>query len=112
MIARHAGNRKIILSSFTPEICILLAIKQTAYPVFLISNIGKRPMADKEKRAKSLQVGVRFAKQWGLAGLVVAADALVLCPRLIGVVKSKGLMCGSYNGLNNKPENVEVRLGS
>lgn len=109
-IARFGGNRKIILSSFTPEICILLAIKQKAYPVFIISNIGKRPMADKEKRAKSLQVGMRFAKQWGLAGLVVAADALVLCPRLIGLVKSKGLICGSYNGLNNKPENVELQV--
>jgi glycerophosphodiester phosphodiesterase len=109
-MARFVGDRRIFFSSFTPEICILLAIKQQAYPVFFITNIGKRPMFDKEKRAKSLQVAVRFATQWGLAGLVVAADALVMCPRLISFVKSKGLICGSYNKLNNEPENVEVCL--
>lgn len=107
-IAHHGGNRNIILSSFTPEICILLAVKQKSYPVLFISNAGKRPLVDKEKRAGSLQVAVRFAKQWGLAGIVVAADSLVMCPRLIDFVKSQGLICGSYNGLNNQPANVEV----
>ncbi|KAF1998334.1 GDPD-domain-containing protein [Amniculicola lignicola CBS 123094] len=109
-IARFGGGRNIILSSFTPEICILLAIKQKSYPVLFITNAGKRPLSDKEKRAGSLQVAVRFAKQWGLAGIVAAADALVLCPRLIGFIKSHGLICGSYNGLNNEPANVELQV--
>lgn len=112
VIARFGGGRNIILSSFTPEICILLAIKQKSYPVLFITNAGKRPLSDKEKRAGSLQVAVRFAKQWGLAGIVVAADSLVMCPRLIGFIKSQGLICGSYNGLNNEPANVEVCLSS
>ena len=110
IIARFAGGRNIILSSFSPEICILLAIKQTAYPVLFITNAGKRPLSDKEKRAGSLQVAVRFAKQWGLAGVVAAADSLVLCPRLIGFVRSQELLCGTYNALNNEPVNVEVWL--
>lgn len=109
-LARNGGSRNIILSSFTPEICILLAVKQKSYPVLFISNAGKRPLVDKEKRAGSLQVAVRFAKQWGLAGIVVAADSLVMCPRLIDFVKSQGLVCGSYNALNNQPANVEVCL--
>ncbi|KAF2019458.1 GDPD-domain-containing protein [Aaosphaeria arxii CBS 175.79] len=109
-IARFGGGRKIILSSFTPEICILLAIKQKSYPVLFITNAGKRPLSDKEKRAGSLQVAARFAKQWGLAGIVVAADSLVMCPRLIEFVKSQGLICGSYNGLNNEPANVQIQV--
>ncbi|KAF2105267.1 Glycerophosphoryl diester phosphodiesterase family-domain-containing protein [Lophiotrema nucula] len=112
VIARYSGGRDIILSSFTPEICILLAIKQKSYPVLFITNAGKRPLSDKEKRAGSLQVAVRFAKQWGLAGIVVAADSLVMCPRLISFIKSQGLICGSYNGLNNEPANVEVQVNA
>ena len=75
-----------------------------------ITNAGKRPVTDRELRAGSLQVAVRFANQWGLAGIVLAADAFVMCPRLIAYTKSKGLVCGSYGPLNNVPGNVEVSL--
>ena len=76
--------------------------------MLFITNAGKRPITDKEQRAGSLQVAVRFATQWGLAGLVLASDVLVMCPRLVGYVKRKGLVCGSYGSLNNVPETVEV----
>ncbi|KAJ5973681.1 hypothetical protein N7481_010891 [Penicillium waksmanii] len=42
-IFHDARGRKIILSSFTPDICILLAIKQQSYPVMFITNAGKLP---------------------------------------------------------------------
>ncbi len=108
IISRLAGARSIILSSFTPEVCILLALKQKAYPVLFITNAGKRPIADKEQRTGSLQVAVRFASQWDLAGVMFASDAFVMCPRLVGYVKKKGLVCGSYGASNNVPERVEV----
>ena len=53
-IYRFGGNRTIILSSFTPEVCILLAIKQQTYPVMFITNAGKPPETDREMRAGSL----------------------------------------------------------
>jgi glycerophosphodiester phosphodiesterase len=109
-VAQFGGDRNIVLSSFTPDICIMLAVKQKSYPVLFITNAGKRPLSDKEKRAGSLQVALRFAKQWNLAGIVVAADSLVLCPRLIKFIKSRGVVCGSYNALNNEPKNVVVSL--
>ena len=74
----------------------------------LITNAGKRPVTDRELRAGSLQAAVRFANQWGLAGVVLAADAFVMCPQLAAYVKSRGLVCGSYGPLNNVPGNVEV----
>lgn len=107
---RYGGERKIILSSFTPEICILLAVKQKAYPVFFITNAGKVPISDMEVRATSLQVAVQFALRWNLAGVVFACEALLLCPRLVGFVKARGLVCATYGGLNNEPEMVTVRL--
>ncbi|KAB8215504.1 humps family-domain-containing protein [Aspergillus novoparasiticus] len=103
------GNKKrtIILSSFTPEICILLAIKQQTYPVMFITNAGKPPVTDREMRAASIQSAVRFAKRWNLSGLVFASEALVMCPRLVRYVQRSGLICGSYGSQNNIPENAK-----
>lgn len=107
-IHRHGGKRQIILSSFTPEICMLLSIKQKAYPVFFITNAGGLPMIDMERRAASVQIAVRFAQRWKLTGVVFACKPLLLCPRLVGYVKNKGLVCATYGTGNNVPENVRV----
>lgn len=109
-IERLAGQRKIILSSFTPEMCILLSLKQKAYPVMFITNAGKVPMADRELRAASLQMGMQFCRYWSLAGIVLACETFLLCPRLIQFVKNAGLVCASYGLLNNDPANARVRL--
>ncbi|KAJ5108608.1 hypothetical protein N7456_005283 [Penicillium angulare] len=108
-IFRNARGRKIILSSFTPEICILLTVKQQKYPVMFITNAGKLPANDMETRASSLQAAVRFSKRWDLAGIVFASDIFLLCPRLVGYVKQSGFVCGSYGTLNNDPESVRLQ---
>ncbi|KAI0427393.1 Glycerophosphoryl diester phosphodiesterase family-domain-containing protein [Xylaria sp. FL1042] len=109
----YGGGRPIILSSFTPEICILLSLKQKAYPVMFITNAGKLPMIDVERRAASMQIAVQFAKLWNLAGIVFASEPLVLCPRLIRHVKSLGLVCASYGTQNSIPDHAiaQVRAG-
>ncbi|GLB07400.1 hypothetical protein AtubIFM57258_002736 [Aspergillus tubingensis] len=104
------NSRNIILSSFTPEICILLAFKQQTYPVMYITNAGKPPVTDREKRAGSLQAAVRFAQRWDLNGIVLASETLIICPRLIGYVQRSGLVCGSYGPLNNIPENAQLQV--
>lgn len=109
-IYRFGSDRTIILSYFTPEVCILLSIKQQAYPVMFITNADERPLIDMEMRAGSLQVAVRFAKRWNLAGIVSASEPLFLCPRLVKYVKHSGLSCGSYGLVNNVPENAKVSL--
>lgn len=103
-----AGKRPIVLSSFTPEVCIVLSLKQTAYPVMFITNAGKTPVQDKELRASSLQAAVHFARIWNLAGVVFACEAFLYCPRLVQFVKNMGLICASYGLLNNEPTNARV----
>ncbi|KAE8163085.1 hypothetical protein BDV40DRAFT_299798 [Aspergillus tamarii] len=54
------GNKKrtIILFSFIPDICKLLAIKQQMYPVVFTTNAGKPPVTDREMKAASIQSAV------------------------------------------------------
>lgn len=102
------GGRNMIFSSFNPDICLLLSFKQPSIPVLFLSDSGASPVGD--IRASSLQEAIRFASRWNLLGVVSSAEPLVLCPRLVRVVKESGLVCVSYGTLNNNPANVKVRF--
>ncbi|KAK8217938.1 Glycerophosphoryl diester phosphodiesterase family-domain-containing protein [Phyllosticta capitalensis] len=104
------SKRPIVLSSFTPEVCMLLRLKQQAYPIVFISNGGKLPVEDHDVRAANVQTAVRFARKWGLDGVIFAAEVFKTCPELIRRVRSKGLRCGSYGGLNGEVETVEAQV--
>ena len=105
-IYRLGGDRSITFSSFSPEVCILLSLKQQAYPVLFLSKSGSIPVGD--VRCSGLQQSIRFAKRWHLAGLVMLSSPYVMCPRLVGYAKGQGLVCASYGPLNNDPECAEV----
>ncbi|EXJ77751.1 hypothetical protein A1O3_09980 [Capronia epimyces CBS 606.96] len=109
VLQEFAGRRVMILSSFSPEVCILLKLKQHKYPVMFITNAGKPPDKDKEVRTASVQAAVHFANLWSLAGVCFASEPLILCPRLIAYTKSRGLGCASYGPLNNVPENAKTQ---
>lgn len=100
-------KRNIIFSSFNPDVCLLLSFKQPSIPILFLTDAGVDPAGD--IRATSLQEAIRFAARWNLLGIVSAAEPLVMCPRLVRVVKESGLVCVSYGTLNNDPDNVEVR---
>ena len=100
------GKRSITFSSFSPEVCLALAIKQQDYPILFLSKSGSIPVGD--VRCRSLQQSIQFAKRNGLAGIVMYSEPLILCPRLVQYAKSAGLICCSYGPMNNDPESAKV----
>lgn len=101
-------NRKIIFSSFNPDICLLLSFKQPSIPVLFLTDAGVSPVGD--IRASSLQEAIRFASRWNLLGVVSAAEPFCNSPRLVRVVKESGLVCVSYGTLNNDPIKVQQQV--
>jgi glycerophosphodiester phosphodiesterase len=99
-------KRKIIFSSFNPDICLLLSFKQPSIPILFLTDAGVSKVGD--IRASSLQEAIRFASRWNLLGIVSAADPLCNSPRLVRVVKENGLVCVSYGTLNNDAEKVNA----
>ncbi len=99
-------QRKIIFSSFNPDICLLLSFKQPSIPILFLTDAGICSVGD--IRASSLQEAIRFASRWNLLGIVSAAEPFCNSPRLVKVVKDSGLVCVSYGQLNNDPEKVQV----
>ncbi|KAJ5782937.1 SPX N-terminal [Penicillium paradoxum] len=102
------GGRDMLFSSFNPDICLLLSFKQPSIPVLFLSDAGASPVGD--IRASSLQEAIRFASRWNLLGIVTQAEPLVLCPRLVRIVKESGLVCVSYGTLNNDGDNVDYQV--
>lgn len=103
-------GRNVIFSSFHPDICMIMTMKQPSFPVLFLTEAGVNPMAD--VRASSLQCAIRFAKNWNLFGIVSDALPLVYCPRLAGVVKASGLACFTYGTANNDPENAKLEIAA
>ena len=104
-VYRLAQNRTIFFSSFSPEVCILLARKQYVYPVYFLTESGHIPSSD--ARADSLREAVWFAKSWRLAGVISRSQPLVVSPRrLIGRVQDAGLVCISWGELNDGPDDA------
>ncbi|KAJ5433155.1 uncharacterized protein N7458_012311 [Penicillium daleae] len=101
-------GRDVLFSSFNPDICLLLSFKQPSIPVLFLTDAGASPVGD--IRASSLQEAIRFASRWHLLGIVTQAEPLVLCPRLVRIVKESGLVCVSYGTLNNDGANVDYQV--
>ncbi|PKS09766.1 hypothetical protein jhhlp_004387 [Lomentospora prolificans] len=103
-----ANDRHIIFSSFNPDICLCLSFKQPSIPIMFLTDAGTSPVGD--VRASSLQEAIRFASRWNLLGTVSAAEPFVNSPRLVRVVKERGLVCVSYGVLNNDPMMVQRQV--
>lgn len=100
------SSRPILLSAFSPDICIALALKKVPYPVYFL-NDARAPTPD--SRASSLQSALHFASRWGLDGIVLESTPLVNCPRLVSLAKKRGLGIATYGARNNEVEAVSLQ---
>ena len=110
VIYANWAQRSITLSSFNPEICVLLACKQKSFPILFISKAGSVPAGD--IRASSLKEAIEFASAWLLKGIVMLSDPFVMCPRLLTYAKDSGLVVCSYGNLNDIPHCAKVSASS
>ncbi|CAG8500548.1 1090_t:CDS:10, partial [Acaulospora colombiana] len=88
-ILRHtyenAQDRKIIFSSFHPNICLGLSFKQPNYPA------------------------IRFAKLANLLGIVAKVNPIIEAPKLVNAVREAGLLMFTYGDSNNEVSNVRLQ---
>lgn len=100
-------DRNIIFSSFHPDICLLLNMKQPNYPVFFLTDGGTSVMAD--RRCNSIQSAVRFATSIDLLGIVTASQPIIEAPNLVKGIKETGLLVFTYGADNNDIENAKLQ---
>ncbi|KAL3089191.1 hypothetical protein niasHT_021135 [Heterodera trifolii] len=80
-VFRHAGKRRIVFSSFDPDICTLLSVKQNKYPVlFLCVGQTDRYVPFLDERSKVTRVGTNFAACSNLLGINLHSEELLSDP--------------------------------
>ncbi|KAG0089523.1 Glycerophosphocholine phosphodiesterase, partial [Podila epicladia] len=100
-------DRNIIFSSFHPDICLLLNLKQPNYPVFFLTDGGTSVMAD--RRCNSIQGAVRFATSIDLLGIVTASPPIIEAPNMVKGIKEAGLLVFTYGADNNDVANAKLQ---
>ncbi|KAJ3159222.1 Glycerophosphocholine phosphodiesterase [Geranomyces michiganensis] len=103
----HAGDRNIYFSSFHPEVCWMLSMKQNVYPVFFLTEGGTEHTSD--ARCNTLLDAVRFATRAGCLGIVTKVDPILDAPGLVRAIRESGLLLFTYGGKNNVVENVRAQ---
>jgi glycerophosphodiester phosphodiesterase len=101
------NDRNIFFSSFDPDVCVMLRLKQPKYPVFFLTHGGSEQFSD--LRMNSLQQAVRFAKASHLMGIVSHATPIVMAPQLVRSVKRAGLVFCTYGDENNVTELIDLQ---
>jgi glycerophosphodiester phosphodiesterase len=82
----HAGNRLIILSTFDPDVALLLRLKQPRFPVcFLTESAG--PIKTPDPRRASLQQAIQWARAIHCWGIVTECWPVVNSPELVQLVR-------------------------
>lgn len=56
-----AGNRAIVFSSFSPDICSVLCLKQSKHPVMLLTRNQEYSPQTRDMRQANREMGIRFA---------------------------------------------------
>ncbi|KAK7061450.1 ankyrin repeat protein nuc-2 [Favolaschia claudopus] len=99
----YGGRRRIVFTSFSPDICTALNWKQPncmIYPVFFASQCGRKLVRTdassqanvEDWRTTSVGAAVEFARANNLLGIFVDADLLMQVPSLIDGIRNAGLL--------------------
>ncbi|KAJ7047678.1 cyclin-dependent protein kinase inhibitor [Mycena alexandri] len=106
------ARRRIVFTSFSPDVCSAINWKQPNYPVFFASQCGKKQSRpnwpafigeDEDWRTTSVGAAVEFARANNLLGIFVDADLLMQVPSLIDGIRNAGLLIG-INGASEISE--------
>ena len=110
VIYEFGGDRRIVFTSFSPEMCMALAMRQQTYPILFLNESCTAKWPTHDIRAISVQTAIHFARGLGIDGVVMASDPFVASPRLVKKVQDHGLICWSFGNMNDDPDNALVRL--
>lgn len=93
IVLLYGGERKIIFSSFNPDICFSIRLKQNKYPV-MFSTIGESTIYGqyRDPRCWSIPTAIRYANMIELLGINAYSEDLVKDPSIIYMVNKANLV--------------------
>lgn len=107
-VLAHGNKRKIVFSSFNPDICTVVRYKQNKYPVLFLTS-GECTKYDKyhDKRTHSIQDASNFVETTGILGVSVIAEEIQRDPSQVQLVKGRGQVLFCWTDDQNNPAIVQ-----
>ncbi|XP_053609885.1 glycerophosphocholine phosphodiesterase GPCPD1-like isoform X1 [Plodia interpunctella] len=108
VVLKHAGERRIVISCFNPDICTMVRHKQNKYPVmFLTLGITSRYQAYRDPRCQSIPAAVQSAVSSDILGVVVHTEDLLRDPTQVQLATNAGLVIFCWGDDNNDKNTIK-----
>lgn len=105
-VLQNAGTRRILFSSFHPDICSMVRQKQNKYPIlFLTQGVSDVYPELMDIRCQSTQIAMSFAQSENILGISAHAEELLKSMECIRQAQAKGLVVFCWGDDNNQHEN-------
>ncbi|KAJ8038845.1 Glycerophosphocholine phosphodiesterase GPCPD1 [Holothuria leucospilota] len=109
VIYKYGGARQILFSTFDPDLCVMLKLKQHRYPV-LLANYGKteKYASYEGLRCSSARIALNMVLAEKLEGINGHSDDYVADPSLVQQMHHEGLCLFVWGEDNNNPSYVQT----
>ncbi|XP_044014465.1 glycerophosphocholine phosphodiesterase GPCPD1-like isoform X1 [Aphidius gifuensis] len=108
VVLDYGGERKIVFSSFNPDICAMIRLKQNKYPVvFLTQGITVKYPTYHDPRCQSIPMAMRHALAADLLGINVHTEDILRDPSQVKIVKDHGLIIFCWGDDNNDKDTIQ-----
>lgn len=103
-----APRRRLLFSSFDPEVCAELKRRRPEFAVMFLSGGGYYPHVD--PRRTSISAAVGFAAGAGLQGIILESATMRAQSHMVEVARGHGLQVLTYGLANDDPEWVRKQF--
>ncbi|XP_034018549.1 glycerophosphocholine phosphodiesterase GPCPD1 isoform X2 [Thalassophryne amazonica] len=101
-VLQNSGKRRVIFSSFDPDICTMVRHKQNKYPIlFLTQGISDKYPEMMDIRCQTTEIAMSFAQSENILGISAHSEELLQNLNHIRAAQSKGLVVFSWGDDNN-----------
>ncbi|XP_031779389.1 glycerophosphocholine phosphodiesterase GPCPD1 isoform X2 [Nasonia vitripennis] len=108
VVLEHGGDRKIVFSSFNPDICAMMRLKQNKYPVvFLTQGVTVKYPTYHDPRCQTIPMAMRHAVAADILGINVHTEDILRDPSQVKLVKDRGLVIFCWGDDNNDKDTIQ-----
>lgn len=108
VVLEHGGNRKVVFSSFHPDICAMMRLKQNKYPVvFLTQGVTAKYPTYHDTRCQNIPMAMRHALASDILGINVHTEDILRDSSLVKLVKDSGLIIFCWGDDNNDKDTIQ-----
>jgi len=109
VVLAHAGSRRVVFSSFDPDTCSLLQLKQNKFPVlYLHQGVTQMYTQYRDFRSSTFLRGAQFALAERLMGMALNCEVILFDIAVVTQLLQRGLVLFVWGSHSNDLGNIRA----